>query len=133
MAKAAGRFAGPAATSFPSACTATAYAMVETAMAVVTPPVPKLGSRLPSALYRTRAKLWALPLNVTPAATSFPSACTASALAKPAIPVVTVPPVPKVESRLPSALYRARAKLMVLPLRVPPAATSFPSACTTTA
>ena len=119
----------PAATSFPSACTARALAK-PTGVATV-PPVPKLGSRLPSALYRARAK--APVESFCPAATSFPSACTASALAKPAIPVVTVPPVPKVESRLPSALYRARAKLMVLPLRVPPAATSFPSACTTTA
>ena len=73
--------------------------------------VPKVASRLPSGLYRASANWVNPPVPEAPAATIFPSRCSARALAESLCSlesvltiVVTVPPVPKVASRLPSGL-----------------------------
>ena len=100
----------PATTSFPSDCNTSARPSSKppAKSVVAIPPVPKLASSEPSALYRASAKS-KKPEVVTanPAATSFASGCSTNAVAsssEPAKSVVTVPPVPKVGSSVPSAL-----------------------------
>ncbi len=79
------------------------------------PPPLRLVSKLPSALYRTRAKSdepypnWLL----YPATKILPSDCreTLYALSSPdRIAVVTIPSPSKLVSKLPLALYRTKAK-----------------------
>ena len=101
----------PATTILPSLCITTERATssdVGIPISVVTfPPVPKLVSNEPSELYLTTAKSLLPPMRAYPATTILPSLCitterASSAVAVP-ISVVTFPPVPKLESKSPSA------------------------------
>ena len=86
--------------------TAPAKSPVGPKVAVTFPPEPKPESSVPSTLYRARAKSKSGRVTtVSPAVTILPSGWTATAWAVlPPAPksVVTLPPEPKVESRVPS-------------------------------
>jgi hypothetical protein len=74
---------------------------------VVLPAVPKDASSVPFALKRASAKWLSLLVAVSPAATIFPSGWTVTADATSSrvpMAVVTLPPVPNVESRVPFVL-----------------------------
>src|SRR6266536_1027999 len=132
------RWEFPAATIFPLAWMATAWApsSLPAAKWVVTlPSPPKEVSSFPSALYRARANFW-WETEESPAVTIFPSAWMATARAMSLLSaakwVVTLPSPPNEVSSFPSELYRARANLSLERWEFP-AATIFPLAWMATA
>src|SRR5438105_2674530 len=80
-------------------------------MLVVTePPVPKVLSGTPLVVKRARTDSSLRP----PATRIAPCACSAAAAAPPISGLYSTPPMPKEESRLPSGLYRASARMDTL-------------------
>src|SRR6267378_3373406 len=125
--------------------TATALAVVELpdGMGVVTiPPVPKPVSRVPgvpgapAVLYRSSKKLETPDTGqLLPATRSLPSACKVAAKALASAEgrlVIVIPLLPKVESRVPSVLYRITTTPAGV-VKLVPTAMILPSGCRTVA